>query len=97
MKLFEVDEKTREQEKNRPKFTGHSLKNIYKGVRIPWGWYILTTALGIAFYAVSGSVASVTSQIAAGDFSDSSAIIKSASCRSVPEFRDTFWIGQTIN
>lgn len=76
MKLFEVDAKTKAQEKNRPKFTGHSLRNIYRGVKIPWGRYIIAALLGIAFFAISGTVASVTSQIAAGDFSDPTAIIK---------------------
>ena len=76
MKLFEVDEKTRAQEKNRPKFTMHAFKNIYRGVKIPWGQYVIAAATGVLFYAISGSVASVSSQIAAGDFSDPSAIIK---------------------
>ena len=76
MKLFEVDEKTMAQEKNRPKFTMHAFKNIYRGVKIPWGQYIIAAATGVLFYAIAGSVASVSSQIAAGDFSDPSAIIK---------------------
>lgn len=76
MKLFEVDEKTRAQEQNRPKFTMHAFKNIYRGVRIPWGQYLLAAGVGVLFYAVSGSVASVSSLIAAGDFSDPSAIVK---------------------
>ena len=76
MKLFEVDEKTRAQEKNRPKFTMHAFKNIYRGVKIPWGQYVLAAATGVLFFAISGTVSSVSSQIAAGDFSDPSAIIK---------------------
>ena len=76
MKLFEVDAKTQAQEKDRPKFTGHSFRNIYRDVKIPWGRYIVAALFGIAFFAISGTVASVASLIAAGDFSDPGTILK---------------------
>lgn len=76
MKLFEVDEKTKEQEKNRPKFTMHLLKNIYRGVKIPWGRYILAALVGVIFYAITGGNATNTAKIASGDFSDIGVIVR---------------------
>lgn len=78
MKLFEVDDKTKAQEKNRPKFTMHLLKNIYRGVKIPWGRYFLAAIVGVIFYAVSGSNATNTAKIASGDFSDIGVIVRYA-------------------
>ena len=78
MKLFEVDEKTKRQEENRPKFTLHLLKNIYRGVKIPWGRYFLAAFVGVIFYAISGGNATNTAKIASGDFSDVGVIIRYA-------------------
>ena len=76
LKAFEVDEKTRAQEKNRPRFTWHLFRNIYRGVKIPWGRYIFAALIGLIFYIISGSNAGVTAKIASGDFSNTGDIVK---------------------
>lgn len=74
--LFGVDEQTRAQEADRPKLSMGVYKKIYRGVKIPWGRYLLAAGTGILFYAISGSNAGVAAKIASGDFSDYGDIIK---------------------
>ncbi len=74
-KLFAVDEKTAKQEQQRDKFSLHLLKNIYSGVKIPWGTFIWLTFAALAVYVVMGLSTSLSAKIVSGDFSDRKEIV----------------------
>lgn len=73
--FFKVDEKTMQEEKVKGKFSLHLFKNIYRGIRIPWGGYIVSWLLAFASNFVSGLNANYTSKIVTGDITDFSTII----------------------
>lgn len=73
--LLAVDTKTAQQEKSRHSFTLRSLKTIYKGVRIPWGKFIIASIGCMVLGVIFGIRALFTARIAAGDFSQVSDIV----------------------
>lgn len=73
--FFKVDDKTFQEERNRQKFSFHLFRNIYKGVKIPWGGYVISWIVAFAANFVAGMKATQTAQIVTGDITDYSTII----------------------
>lgn len=72
---FKVDEKTAQEESKRAKFSFHLFKNVYRGVKIPWGGYILGWIFAFAANVVAGMKATQTAKIVTGDITDMSTVI----------------------
>lgn len=73
--FFKADEKTMREESVKGKFSLHLFRNIYRGVRIPWGGYIISWIVAFAANYVTGLNAQYTAKIVTGDITDFSTII----------------------